>query len=90
LVVDDNAVARDILVALVSSLKLQVSAVASGEEALAFLRSAAPSVDVVLTDWKMPGMSGAQLLRIIKRECSLPKVPAVILVTAYGSEDVSG
>ncbi len=52
---------------------------ASGAEALAALE--AGGADVVVTDWKMPGMDGLELLRELHaRQADLP----VILLTAYG------
>jgi len=52
----------------------------SGESALAEVERREP--DVVVTDWKMPGMDGVELLRQLKARW--PRLP-VILLTAYAS-----
>lgn len=54
----------------------------SGEEALRALREA--PFDVVITDLKMPGMDGLELVDRLKREA--PHVP-VILITGHGGEE---
>jgi PAS domain S-box-containing protein len=87
LVVDDNAVAREILIALATSLRLHVTAAASGMEALVALERAEPPFDIVLTDWKMPGMTGTQLAQTLRHDAKLARRPAVILVTVYGGEE---
>ncbi len=57
----------------------------SGEEALAYLRrEGAASVVLVLSDINMPGMTGLELLRLIKHDFTgLP----VHMITAYGSDE---
>ncbi|MCC6353844.1 MAG: response regulator [Verrucomicrobiae bacterium] len=90
LVVDDNAAAREILVGSLASLAERVDAVSSGPEAIAAIRerdSDAP-YDVVFMDWRMPGMDGLQASRQIKNDSSLHKHPAIIMVTAFGREEV--
>jgi DNA-binding NtrC family response regulator len=52
---------------------------ASGEQALAALSDRV--VDAVVTDWRMPGMDGIELLRVVRAR--VPDTP-VILLTAYG------
>lgn len=53
----------------------------TGEEALELLKQPQmTNLKIVLTDIKMPGMSGIDLLKIIKEE--YPRVP-VIVITAY-------
>ena len=39
-------------------------------------------------DWKMPGMDGIEASRRIKNHQNLSKIPAIVLVTAYGREEV--
>jgi two-component system sensor histidine kinase/response regulator len=86
LVVDDNNSAREILSELLRGLGLAVSAVASGEAALAALDQADSDhpFGVVMLDWKMPGMDGIETARRIGlRE----RAPPMVMVTAYGLED---
>jgi two-component system sensor histidine kinase/response regulator len=39
-------------------------------------------------DWRMPGMDGLQASRLIKSDETLAKQPAIVLVTAFGREEV--
>jgi CheY-like chemotaxis protein/HPt (histidine-containing phosphotransfer) domain-containing protein len=39
-------------------------------------------------DWKMPGMDGIETSRRIKEQSDLARVPAIVLVTAYGREEI--
>lgn len=59
---------------------VQLSYAESGPEALKVLKSAATDVALVLSDINMPGMTGLELLRIIKAE--YPDL-RVMMVTAY-------
>jgi len=90
LVVDDNAAAREILAESLESLAQRVDSVSSGNEALAAVkeRDADYPYDVVFMDWRMPGMDGLQTTRLIKNDASLRNQPAVIIVTAFGREEV--
>ncbi|MFN8165139.1 MAG: response regulator [Bacteroidia bacterium] len=57
----------------------------SGEDALKYLRTLDPfDVVLVLSDINMPGMTGLELLKIIKKEFSSLKV---MMVTAYGDDN---
>lgn len=86
LVVDDNSAAREILQEPLSQIASYVDVVASGPEAVAAVK--AQEFDVVFMDWKMPGMDGLEACRIIKSDESLAKQPAIVLVTAFGREEV--
>ena len=91
LVVDDNASARDILANMVRSFGMRADTAESGEKALAALqlasRSGAP-YGLVLMDWRMPGMDGLEVARRIREEEHLAATPAVLMVTAYGRDEV--
>jgi two-component system sensor histidine kinase/response regulator len=90
LVVDDNAAAREILVESVQNLAERADSVSSGPEAIAAIRERDSDVpyDVVFMDWRMPGMDGLEATRLIKNDTSLRKPPAIIIVTAFGREEV--
>jgi PAS domain S-box-containing protein len=90
LVVDDVASAREMLQVTLESFSFRVTCVASGPAALEALE-AAPSDDpykLVLMDWKMPQMDGLETSRRIKDLPELTDMPTIIMVTAYGREDV--
>ena len=90
LVVDDNAHARAVMVELLQSMSFDVSEVESGPQALETIRRCADvgtSPEVVLLDWQMPGMTGAQVAKHI-RAMGLERPPRMAIVTAYSREDV--
>jgi two-component system, chemotaxis family, chemotaxis protein CheY len=58
----------------------------SGEEALEFLKTQAHGAILILSDINMPGMSGLELLRLIRLETPNPQ-PTVMMVTAYGDKE---
>jgi len=66
LVVDDDALSRDLLTLLLEAEGYEVEAAASGEAAVA--RSASRSPDVVLTDIQMPGLAGSALAAALRME----------------------
>jgi len=90
LVVEDNASSREILQTLLESMTFEVSAVASAEEGIAELAKEAKArpYKLVVTDWKMPGMDGIKACEAIKRHAGIPTKPKMIIVTAYGREEV--
>jgi signal transduction histidine kinase/DNA-binding response OmpR family regulator/HPt (histidine-containing phosphotransfer) domain-containing protein/HAMP domain-containing protein len=90
LVVDDNAAAREILVESLKPLAQRADAVSSGAEAIAAIRErdADEPYDAVFMDWRMPGMDGLEASRLIKSDASIRKQPAIVMVTAFGREDV--
>jgi two-component system sensor histidine kinase/response regulator len=90
LVVDDNPAAREILQEPLSAVASRVDVAGSGKEALATIQKhdAAAPYDIVFMDWRMPGMDGLQTARHIKSDETLTHQPAIVLVTAFGREEV--
>jgi CheY-like chemotaxis protein len=90
LVVDDNVASRQILEKLLESFSFEVTLAASGEEGLAELENAGKDqpYDLVIMDWKMPGMDGIEASKRIKHHKDLGKIPPIILVSAFGREDI--
>jgi len=82
LVVDDEKNQREILETILSSEGYDVTTASSGEAAMKFVESR--RFDLVLTDLKMTGMSGLDLL---KELTNYDKSIIVILLTAHGSVD---
>src|SRR5215204_5676545 len=82
LVVDDEKNQREILETILSGEGYDVTTASSGEAAMRFVESR--RFDLVLTDLKMTGMSGLDLL---KELTNFDKSIIVILLTAHGSVD---
>ena len=90
LVVDDNPAARDILREPMSTFAHRVDTVASGKEAIVAIQKldSTDPYDIVFMDWRMPGMDGLQASRYIRSDETLQHPPAIVLVTAFGREEV--
>jgi len=79
LVVDDNALNRDMLSRRLVRSGYDVEIAEDGEQALHLI--AGKSFGLVLLDWMMPGLSGVEVLRRIRAERSPAELP-VIMATA--------
>ena len=90
LVVDDNATSREILKEMLESFSFEVALAASGEEGITEIENADRQrpFELVVMDWKMPGIDGIEASIRIKKHPMLDKIPAIILVTAYGREEI--
>ncbi|MDJ0831400.1 MAG: response regulator [Desulfobacterales bacterium] len=90
LVVDDSSTSRNILQDMLESFSFEVTQAASAEEGLEEIQKADANqpYELVLMDWKMPGLDGLEASKRIKNHLSLSKIPAIILVTAYGREEI--
>lgn len=84
LVVDDEADLRDILKIYLEELGYTVETAANGREGLERFRDGRPPI--VMTDIKMPGMDGIELLQRIKDE---DPDTEVIMITGHGDMDLA-
>ena len=80
LLVDDDDALREVLQFQLEDAGYAVTACAGGAAAVAALEGEPP--DLILTDLKMPGVGGREVLRAARR--AAPQVP-VLVVTAFGS-----
>ncbi|KIL99344.1 Sensory box histidine kinase/response regulator [Paramagnetospirillum magnetotacticum MS-1] len=89
LVVDDNENARAVLVDMLSSMSFEVDSVEGGAAAIDAIREAMldQPYEVVFLDWQMPGMDGLEVAERI-HDIRLPFPPHLIMVTAYGREEI--
>jgi len=82
LIVDDNSINREILTEQCKSWRLDCVAVENGPLALAVLEGARElemPVDIVIADFQMPGMSGSELCREIRRSTPASETAVMIL-----------
>ena len=79
LVVDDELMMRQLLEKILRRDGYQVFSAADGEEALAIMGK--EEISIVISDLQMPGMSGFDLLKVLKKDN--PHV-GIIMMTAYG------
>jgi DNA-binding NtrC family response regulator len=80
LIIDDEMIMRESLAGWLKRDGHDVVSAASGEDAVQILKNS--RFDILLVDIKMEGMSGLDVLRLVKE--SDPDV-AVVMITAYGS-----
>lgn len=84
LVVDDEAPIRDMLRIALEMADYAVVEAQDAQDAHALIIDVKP--DLVLLDWMMPGTSGVELARRLKRDDVTREVP-IIMLTAKGEED---
>ena len=85
LIVDDFAASRKVLVITLEQLGFDnIEEVSDGNSALVRLKSGL--FDLVITDMEMPKMSGLELLRQIRYDPNLKRIP-VLIVTENGMQE---
>lgn len=80
LVVDDSRAIRMILARTLRELGYEVREAGDGSEALKYLNSG-PAPDLVMVDWNMPVMDGLELLRTVRANQALEKLPVIMVTT---------
>ena len=84
LIVDDEQHQRDSLAGFLKKIGYEVATADSAQTALAYMHQ--HPVDIVLSDYKMPYMTGADLLKEVKSRH--PNV-ILVLITAFGTVDIA-
>lgn len=78
LVVDDDADIRETIALLLNAEGFQTLEAAGGHEALDLLRRAR-DVAVILLDLRMPDMSGTDLVKQLKGDAALARIPVIVM-----------
>ena len=86
LVVDDESNLREMTRLMLKRVGWEVSTAASGEQAVELLQAADESFDVVLTDLKMPGLSG---LDVLNASQEVDASTQLVVMTAYASAETA-
>jgi signal transduction histidine kinase/DNA-binding response OmpR family regulator/HPt (histidine-containing phosphotransfer) domain-containing protein len=91
LIADDNPASREILQEIFAAWSMPTDLVASGNEVLGALEVAGAQgapYDLVIMDWKMPGMDGLETMQAMRQDKQLTKLPLVLMMTAYGQDEI--
>jgi two-component system, cell cycle response regulator DivK len=83
LVVDDNRTSRELIRAILKSVRCDIIEASHGQQALDVLRQERP--DLVLLDIDMPGLDGLAVVRTIRQDAAFVNLP-VVAVTAFAME----
>lgn len=83
LLVDDDSGVLEVSEKILQRLGYNVISYSSGEEALALFKDLPSQFDLVITDFRMPGMNGAELSQAILK--INPDMP-IIMCSGYSSE----
>jgi two-component system phosphate regulon response regulator PhoB len=86
LVVDDDQSTQNVLCCLLRASGFDVAAVGSAEEAFDQLRER--KADVLVLDWNLPGMTGVEFCRRLRRDRALGRLPVLFLSAHSSSQDV--
>ncbi|MEO5376671.1 MAG: response regulator [Magnetococcus sp. DMHC-6] len=90
LVTDDHPIARRVCRDMLTPFQCRVEEAESGEQAVVRTRQSIhtnDAFDLIIMDWRMPGMDGLEAVQRIRTELQ-DHAPPIILITAYGREEV--
>ncbi|HEY2120189.1 MAG TPA: response regulator [Candidatus Acidoferrum sp.] len=91
LIIDDNPQARAVLASMLGSMTFVVHEAPSGLEGIEMVRHAAEvgePYEIAFIDWQMPGIDGIETGRRIRALPNVAHPPHLVMVTAYGREEV--
>lgn len=87
LVVDDSSTMRRIIINTLNKLGHQdIIEAGNGREGID--RLAATTVDVIITDWNMPELSGIEFIRAIRAQEKTAKIPVLMVTTNAAKDDI--
>lgn len=89
LIADDEAALLEVMSSVVEELGHRVVCASNGTDALALAHAHQP--DLVISDHMMPGLSGVELLRIMRRDAALMNTPFILMSAANprGAEEAT-
>jgi two-component system sensor histidine kinase/response regulator len=91
LIIDDNPHARAVLSGMLTNMTFVADEAASGEEAIDMVRQASKfgeRYEIAFIDWQMPGLNGIETGKRILALSDISLPPHLVMVTAYGREEV--
>lgn len=86
LLVDDDADLREVVGAMLEAVGLVVELVGTAEEAFDIATQRPPNL--IVLDWSLPGMSGIDLCRALRKRNDLGNLPVLFLTAHSGTQDM--
>lgn len=86
LIIEDDKFLRDLIARKLTEEGFEISEAVNGEEGIKKIKEGKP--DLVLLDLILPGIDGFEVLRKIKEEPQLARIPVIILSNLGQKEDV--
>ena len=87
LVIDDSSTMRRIIINTLNKLgHKDIAEASNGREGVE--RLAAAMVDVIITDWNMPEMTGIEFVRFIRAQEKYSKIPVLMVTTNAAKDDI--
>jgi two-component system phosphate regulon response regulator PhoB len=86
LLVDDDPIVRELVTSLLETVGFTIVSCESAEEALSQI--AAVAFDLLVIDWGLPGMSGLDLCRNLRKEARTAAIPVLFLSSNSSSHDM--
>ncbi|MCO7187360.1 MULTISPECIES: PAS domain-containing hybrid sensor histidine kinase/response regulator [unclassified Pseudoalteromonas] len=83
LIVDDNALAREVMAAMLKKFGIASKLFSSGDACIEYVQNQQPHFDIAFVDWHMPQKDGIDTIMELHR---LSSSRQYVLVTAYGRE----
>lgn len=79
LLIEDHAQLRDVFTLLLSAYGYHVTAMADGESALQYLTNTSTLPALVLTDYRLPVLTGAAVTRAIRADARTADIPVIMM-----------
>ncbi|WP_160168526.1 response regulator [Catenovulum agarivorans] len=90
LIVDDNAIARRVILDMFVHHSADVVEAENGIQAIDKVQEAIKNqqkFDLIVMDWRMPEMDGIQASKLIRQDLGVKDMPAILMVSAYDKDE---
>jgi two-component system, chemotaxis family, chemotaxis protein CheY len=89
IIADDSKVMRNIIQNAMRPMGTEIIHAGSGQEVFEQLEIHDGKVDAIFMDWNMPGMTGLECLKLLKKNEKYKEVPVLIISTESEDEKVN-